>query len=94
MLVYPILTTMKKIQKKRKRVDKMEEKKEMIGKVREEIDTDGDCEISFDEFKAYVMSSRNKKKKLIAAALYIGDKAVDLTVIALTAIAFIFFGYL
>lgn len=92
MLVYPILMSLKKIQKKRKRVDNMEEKG--IKDVRQEMDTDGDYEISFDEFKAYMMSSQNKKKKMKAAAIYIADKAVDLTVIALTAIMFIFFGYL
>jgi hypothetical protein len=70
----------------------MDEKE--IGEVRKEIDVDGDCEISFDEFKAYVMSSRNKKKKMMAVALYVGDKAVDLMVIALTAVAFIAFGYI
>jgi len=68
----------------------MEEKS--IEEVRKEIDTDGDCEISFDEFKAYVMSSRNKKKKMQALGVYLGDKAVDFAVLALTAVAFIFFG--
>ena len=91
MLVYPILMSLKKIQKKRKRVDNMEEKG--IKDVRQEMDTDGDCEISFDEFKAYMMSSQNKKRKMKAAAIYIADKAVDLVVIALTAFAFIFFGF-
>ena len=92
MLVYPVLTALRKIQKKRKRVDSMSEKS--MEEMRKEMDTDGDCEISFDEFKAYVMSSRNKKAKIKALALYIGDKAVDLAVISLTAVAFIFFGYI
>ena len=91
MLVYPVLTALRKLQKKRKRNNMTEKSME---EVRKEMDTDGDCEISFDEFKAYVMSSRNKKVKMKALGLYIGDKIVDLAVIALTATAFIFFGYI
>ncbi len=68
--------------------------KKSIEEVRQEMDVDGDCEISFDEFKAYVMSSRNKKEKMKALGVYVGDKAVDFVVLALTATAFIFFGFI
>lgn len=71
-------------------VDKMKSK--TMKDVREGMDTDGDGEISFEEFKAYMMTRKNRQSKLKAIVTYVGDKAIDMFVVGLAIVSMYFFG--
>ena len=59
-------------------------KGEMImDEIKREIDTDGHDNISFNEYKMYMLSVKNKEKKREATKAYVKDKIVDLVVIGI-----------
>ena len=54
-----------------------------MDEIKREIDTDGDDNISFNEYKMYMLSAKNKEKKWSATKAYVKDKIVDLVVIGI-----------
>ena len=64
----------------------------IMDEIKREIDVDGDDNISFNEYKMYMLSVKNKEKKREATKAYVKDKIVDLVVIGIAIAATAFTG--
>ena len=74
---------------------KMKEIRKIAGldeDVREEMDLDGDGNVSFEEFKSYMSRKKTRNEKLKAIGVFVGDKVVDLVVVSLAIVSMYFFG--
>lgn len=105
-LIYVTIRFLQAVQEKRNlaRLEEMEEdiKEERMNNlrkianldlgVREEMDKDGDGNVSFEEFKAYMEKKTTQKEKLKAIGVYLGDKVIDLAVVSLAVVSMYFFG--
>lgn len=63
--------------------------------LKEEMDIDGDGSISMDELREFMKSkevAKDRKKKLKAMGVFVGDKVVDLVVVSLAIVSMYFFG--